>query len=414
MRILLIHQYFLEKKDGGGSRFNEMVKIWSEKGHKITVLAGMIHYNTAKKDSKYNGKFIFKDKNFYKNVDVIRCYVSKNYNKSFAGRLWAYFSFVFSSIYAGTFKTSYKYDLILVTSPPLFVCVTGYFLSVFYRVPLVFEIRDLWPESAIDTGILKNKLLIRFSYWFESLILKKASLINVLTPSFKTKLINEKKVSKDKIILIPNGADFSILNYIYSDSSFNSNNFRKELGFENKFVITYVGAHGKANHLIQLIMAAEKLTETNIIFQLIGSGMEKESLKREAKKRNLNNIVFRDPVSKQDVFKYILSSDVGASVLKKVDTFKTIYSNKTFDYMSCKIPVLMLIDGLSRNLIENADCGIYAEPENVNDIVEKILNFSVLSKSRITEMGTNGFNFVVKNFDRKKLSLKYLKSLEKL
>ena len=82
-------------------------------------------------------------------------------------------------------------------------------------------------------------------------------------------------MSKDKIILIPNGADFSILNYIYSDSSFNSNNFRKELGFENKFVITYVGAHGKANHLIQLIMAAEKLTETNIIFQLIGSGMEK-------------------------------------------------------------------------------------------------------------------------------------------
>ena len=104
MRILLIHQYYLEKGEGGGSRFNEITKIWSEKNIHVTVLAGMVHYNSGVKPNKYKGKFIFKDLNFYKNVDVIRCHVSNSYNLNFIGRLWGYLSFVFSSIYAGIFK----------------------------------------------------------------------------------------------------------------------------------------------------------------------------------------------------------------------------------------------------------------------------------------------------------------------
>ena len=152
---------------------------------------------------------------------------------------------------------------------------------------------------------------------------------------------------------------------------FDTQTFRKNLGFEDKFVITYVGAHGVANHLIQLIEAAEKLSDTEVVFQLIGSGMQKEMLKEEVKKRHLKNVIFVDPVPKEEVFKYILASDMGASVLKKVDTFKTIYSNKTFDYMSCKIPILLAIDGVSRELVETANCGIYVEPENREKIGQR-------------------------------------------
>ena len=158
-------------------------------------------------------------------------------------------------------------------------------------------------------------------------------MINVLTPAFRDKLISFKRVPKEKVILIPNAADFTLAEKIQNDSSFNALEFKKELGFENKFVITYVGAHGIANHLIQLIDAAEKLKDTKIIFQLIGSGMRKEFLQKEVKQRNLTNVIFRDPVPKSEVFKYILASDIG-SVLKNAETFKTIYSNKTFDYMS--------------------------------------------------------------------------------
>lgn len=410
MRILLIHQYFLEKGDGGGSRFNEMTQVWANQGHDITVLAGMVHYTTGKKADRYKGKFTYKDEQFYDKVDVLRCHVSESYNVSFIGRLWAYFSFVFSSIYAGLFKTNQKYDIIVVTSPPLFVGITAYILSKLKRVPFVFEIRDLWPESAIDTGVLKSGIIIKFAYWFEKFIYKRAKLINVLTPAFRDKLINDKKIPAEKVIFIPNAADFTLAEKI--QENFDAEAFKKELGLSEKFVITYVGAHGVANHLIQLVDAAEKLTDTNIVFQLIGAGMRKEALIEEAKKRNLSNIIFRDPVSKQEVFKYILASDAGASVLKKVDTFKTIYSNKTFDYMSCKRPILLAIDGVSRKLINDAKCGVYVEPENSDDIVKGAKELANKSAAEIQQMGEDGYAFAKAHFDRDKLAKEYTNKIQ--
>ena len=409
MRMLLIHQYFLEKGEGGGSRFNEMTKTWSEQGHQITVLAGMVHYNTGIKPKKYKGKFTFKDLKFYGGVDVIRCHVSESYNVNFLGRLWAYFSFVFSSIYAGLFKTNGKFDIILVTSPPLFVGITAYVISLFKRTPFVFEIRDLWPESAIDTGVLKNKLIIKFAYWFESFIYKNAKLINVLTPAFRDKLIIDKGISKEKVFFIPNAADFNLADKVQKD--FDADAYKKELGLDGKFVITYVGSHGVANHLIQLIDVADKLQNTNIIFQLIGSGMRKEFLQKEVSKRNLKNVIFRDPVPKSEVFKFILASDVGTSVLKNIDTFKTIYSNKTFDYMSCKVPILMIIDGVSRELIEESRAGIYVEPEDTKSIIKGINILSSMNKNELQIMGNAGYEYSKKHFDREYLAKSYIRKL---
>ncbi len=413
MNILLIHQYFLEKDDGGGSRFNEMTRVWEEEGHQTTVLAGMVHYNTGKKRERYKGKFTYIDQ-YAKDTTVIRCHVSEAYNVSFLGRLWAYFSFVFSSIYAGLFKTKGKFDIIVVTSPPLFVGITAYLLSLIKRVPFVFEVRDLWPESAIDTGVLRNKFIIRLAYWFEGFIYRKAMLINVLTPAFRDKLVNEKGVPGEKVIFIPNAADFAISDELLN-SQFDRDQFRKEHGLAGKTVITYVGAHGVANHLIQVIDTAEILrNHKEVLFQLIGSGMQKDMLKEEVEKRGLNNVKFVDPVPKKEVFKYILASEFGTSVLKKVDTFKTIYSNKTFDYMACKRPVLMVIDGVSRKLVEEAQCGVYIEPENPQDFAEKILNYLEASEEDKKQQGESGYAFAKANFDRDVLAKKYINYLHKV
>lgn len=409
MNILLIHQYFLEKNDGGGSRFNEMTRRWSQQGSQVSVLAGMVHYNTGKKIDRYKGRYFYQDQDFYPGVDVVRSHVSESYNTNFLGRLWGYFSFVFSSLYAGVFKLRKKHDVILVTSPPLFVGITAYLLSKWYRIPFVFEVRDLWPESAVDTGVLKNKLIIKLAYKFEAFIYRKAAFINVLTPAFRTKLI-EKGVPSEKIIFIPNAADFSLAEEL--QDTFDAEKFREGLGFTNKFVITYVGAHGVANHLIQLLQAAEQLREYPIIFQLIGTGMQKNELVEYAKKHHLENVIFRDPVPKTEVFKYILASDMGASVLKKVDAFKTIYSNKTFDYMSCKKPIFLLIDGVSRELVETAGCGVYAEPENIEEIVSTAKD--VLARTdELDEMGLRGYVYAKRHFDRNQLADNYVLEIKK-
>ena len=406
MRILLLHQYFLEQDDPGGSRFNEMTRVWVDEGHQVTVIAGMMHYSGSEKRPEYKGKyFVKKEQN---GVQVIRCHVSESYNKSFRGRLWGYFSFVFSGLWAGLFKTEGKFDKILVTSPPLFIGLTGYMLSRLKRIPFIFEIRDLWPESAIDTGVVTNKQIIKLAYAIEAFIYRKAKLINVLTPAFRTTLIEKKEVLPEKVVFIPNAADFSLSDDLLT--AFDVRTFRKEHDLESKFVVTYVGAHGVANHLQQVLQTGKLLEDTNVQFLLIGSGMEKESLKAMANELKVNNVRFIDPVPKAEVFKYILASEMGASVLKKNDTFKTVYSNKTFDYMACKKPILMAIDGVSRELVEEAGAGIFVEPENPQDFALKIRKY-LDDPELIKTQGESGYRYAKQHFDREALAKNYLKIL---
>lgn len=409
MKILLIHQYFKEQDVTGGARFNEMARMWKEMGHEITVIAGDLDGQAAEKRAEYKNNFIT-----YRNqegIDVWRCNVSESYNRNFLGRLWGYLSFVFSGTYAGIFKVKGKYDVILVTSPPLFVGIIAYIISIFKRIPFVFEVRDLWPESAIDTGVLKNKLIIRFAYWFERFVYKKAKLINVLTPAFYNKLKNEKNVPEEKLIMIPNAADFAMSDELLK--SFDREEFRKSKGWDDRFVITYVGAHGVANGLHQILETALLLKDTNVLFILVGSGMLKKDLVARAKKEGIINVYFYDAVPKKEVLEFVIASEMGASVLLKNDTFKTIYSNKTFDYMSCKRPILMAIDGVSRELVENANAGVFVEPENPSDFAEKIRLYMENPKL-IEEQGESGYQFAKKNFDREVLAKQYLIHLEEI
>lgn len=406
MKILLIHQYFKEEDVTGGARFNEMTRIWKDMGHEITVLAGDLDGQSSQKRPEYKRNFV--TKKLQNGIEVWRCNVSESYNKSFLGRLWAYFSFVFSGLYAGIFKIKDKHDLILVTSPPLFVGIIAYGLSVFKRTPFVFEVRDLWPESAIDTGILKNKAIIKFAYWFEGFIYKRAILINVLTPAFYKTLREIKGVPEDKLIMIPNAADFALSDELLA--KFDREEFRKEKGWDGKFVITYVGAHGVANGLHQIIETAERLKDTKVLFVLVGAGMKKKDLIMMAKQRGLHNVEFYDPVPKKEVLKFVMASEMGTSVLLKNDTFKTVYSNKTFDYMSCKRPILMAIDGVSRQLVEEADAGVYVEPEKPADFENKIRHY-LGSHRELERLGKNGFEYAKSHFDRDKLAKEYLNHL---
>lgn len=406
MKILLLHQYYLEDDDAGGSRWNEMTRMWSEQGHNITVVAGMLHSNEFEKRNEYKGHY-FKKKVKY-GIDIWRCHVSETYNSNFIGRLWGYFSFVFSSLWCLLFKVKGRHDVIIITSPPLFISISAMIYSWIKRTPIVFEIRDLWPESAIDTGVVSNKLIINLAFWLEKISYKNATLINVLTPAFKKALIEKKNISEKKIIYIPNAADFDISDKLVLANE--KGDLREKYNLQDKFIITYVGAHGVANCLGQVLDTAKLMTDTNVVFVLIGNGMEKPSLIKRVEEENIQNVIFIDPVPKQEVFKYIISSDMGASILKRADAFKTVYSNKTFDYFACKRPVFMLIDGVSRELVEEAKAGIYVEPENPIEFSMKIREY-ITDKDRIVIEGENGYRYAKANFDRKVLSDNYLKHL---
>jgi glycosyltransferase involved in cell wall biosynthesis len=406
MRFLLIHQFFLEDDRGGGGRWNEMSRMWIASGHEVTVLAGMTHYMGGHSRVR-KGRWFYRETN-KDGVEVIRCFDVSNPERGFLYKLAGFISFTISSILAGIFLVKERYDVIIVTSPPLFVGISGLILSWCKGVPFVFEVRDLWPESAIQTGVLKNKLAIRLSYCLEKLIYKEAGLISVLTPAFRTHLIEKKKVHSSKIIYIPNGADFELANSI--GWGMNVSQFREKQGMDDMFTIVYVGAHGIANDLSQVLNAAEKLSEQSVLFLLIGNGVKRPELIVDAAKRKLKNLRFIDEIPRREAFRYILASDMGISVLQKNEVFKTIYSNKTFDYLSCRKPVLMAIDGISRGLIEEANAGVFVEPENTDELVNNIL-FYKENPELVRMQGENGFVFVQQHFDRTELAKQYLNYL---
>ncbi len=408
MRILLIHQYFLGRNDPGGSRWNQFARYWAEAGHEVTVLAGTVHYATGRKEPLYKSRLITREQD-RPGVEVYRCHVSESYNRSFAGRLWAYLSFAFSSTIAGLLHAP-KPDVIVATSPPLTVAVTMCLLALFRPAPRVFEVRDLWPESAVDTGVLRSRLLIRLSYILEKLAYRRASRINALTPAFVEALVSRKAVPREKVSMIPNGADIDLLK-----PGPKQNRVRRELGLEDKFVVSYFGAHGRANRLGQLLdvaeLAAEMLPDVRIMF--VGDGMEKPHLVEQASRRGLSNVVFHDPVPKKNVADYINASDVCTAVLMRNETFKTVYPNKLFDYMCCMRPIIVGIDGVARKLVEDAGAGLFAEPEDPASFLRALSALRADPRLR-DRMGRGGYEYVVRLYNREDLAERFLKMLENL
>ncbi len=408
MKILIVHQYFLGREDAGGSRWNEFSRFFAEAGHEVTILAGTVHYATGRKGAKYKGRFVVRETESPR-VTVLRCHVSESYNKSFLGRAWAYFSFAFSATVAGVLKAE-RPDVIIATSPPLTVASTMVWLNRLYRRPTVFEVRDLWPESAVDTGVLTSGPLIKLLYRLEAKAYRKADWINVLTPAFEEALIERKGVPASKISMIPNGADLALMEPGPPD-----NHVRRELGLCDHFVVSYFGAHGRANRLGQLLDAAELLKERDpeVRIMLVGDGMEKPQLKQTAREKGLDNVLFVDSVPKAEVKHYINASDVCTAVLMANETFRTVYPNKVFDYMSCARPILIGIDGVARRLVEDAGAGLFVEPENPEQFVDGVLTLKHDADLR-QRMGAQGREYAAEHYSREGMAQKYLDVLDRL
>jgi len=404
MKIMLFHQYFLGKNDPGGSRWNEFTSFFSKKENfTINVIAGNIHYATGKQISPrlWSNKETVDD-----NITLYRTWTYAGYNSNFIGRVIGYLSYTFSSLIKSIILK--KPNIIIITSPSIFVGISAIILSKIKGVPFILEVRDLWPESAVATGVLNNKVLLNILYWLEYKLYKLSKKIVVLTPAFKENIEMRFPELIGKIEIITNGADFSIMN---SDTQ--RKEIREQNKWNNKQVFAYFGAHGLANDLMQVVeVAREMRNDTNILFVLIGDGMQKKSLQNKAKEYKLNNLQFIDSVPKNEVVNYINAADICMAILKKTDTFKTVYPNKVFDYMSCNKPILVTIDGITKTLLERAECGLYSEPENLQAFVNSVQIFSKMSKEELSLLGKNGFKYVKDHFDREKLAERYIEIIK--
>ncbi len=409
MRILIFHQYYLMPGQGGGSRFNEMTRFWTKAGHEVAVIAGTVDYTNGVKPERYHGRWLLKEND--NGITVWRCYVPERYGASYAGRMWAFFAFMLSAATA-VFRAE-RPDAIVATSPPLIIVFPAVLAAClrWHSIPWVFEVRDLWPESAVTTGVLSAKsALTRLLYAVERWAYRFADRITVLTPAFEQDIVQRGLAPAPKISLIPNGADLDR----FSPGPI-QNDIRREFGWGDRFVVLYAGAHGRANAVGQLVSAAELLRdERGILIATVGDGNERLAAEADARARNLNNIVFLGPQPKDRMAEFINAANAGAAVLQNNPTFRTVYPNKVFDYMACGRPTLLAIDGVARELVcEQAQAGIFVEPENPTAIAKGI---RVLAghPALCAKMGAHGRAWVEANASRRALAQRYLDLLKQL
>ncbi len=404
MRILIVHQHFLREGEGGGSRFNQLAKYWAERGHKVTVLASLTHYSTGKARVRRTRSWREQGPT---GVDVLRCPTAATSRLGFLGRIWSFLSFALSATWAGLFIAG-KHDVVLASSPPLFVAIPGYIVSRLRRIPFVFEVRDLWPDFAVEMGILRSQLLIKLSYGLERFAYRKATRVNVLTPAFREELTN-RGVPSDKIFMIPNGADLDLIHPGERD-----NWVRERYGWGDDFVVIYTGAHGKANALHQLLDAVDYLPERRgIRIVLVGDGSEKHHLEERVKLERIDEIEFIPPQSKEMLGDFLAAADVCVAVLADVPGFRQVYPNKLFDYMASARPTILGISGVAKKLLEEAEAGVAVEPERARQIATAIL-YLMANPALSERMGQRGREYVIRRYDRKDLALRYERELKRL
>jgi glycosyltransferase involved in cell wall biosynthesis len=409
VKILIVHQYYLFPGQPGGSRFNELARLWASAGHDVTVVAGNQNYSTGDVPEAFRRRWTAKTTDG--DVTVWRCHVPTTYNGGTLGRMWAFAGFTLSSLSAAC--RAERPDILITTSPPLTVALVGWVLKRlrFRSARWVFEVRDLWPESAVTTGVLgADSLLTRVLYKLEATAYRASDAINVLTPAFRTDIVRRGLAPADKIIVVPNGADLGSFEPAARD-----NDMRRRLGWRDRFVLLYAGAHGRANAVHQLVEAAAKLRHRqDILIVSAGDGPERAACEQTASDLGLSNISFIGPIPKEKMPHLVNAADAGAAVLQDNPTFKTVYPNKVFDYMACARPVLIAIDGIARELVcDEAKAGVFAMPENSQAIASAIEWLADHPAERC-EMGTRGRNWVLKNASRDALAAKYLTLLEEL
>lgn len=405
MKILLINQAFVSPDEPGHTRHFEMAKFLQTHGHELVIVASDLNYQTGKRTIERKG--IFAEQNI-EGVKILRSYIYPALHHSYFWRVISFFSFMFSSIY--TALQVRDVDLILGTTPPIFQAVSAWFVAWIRRKPFLLEVRDLWPEFGISMGVLKNPVVIGLARWLEKFLYNHATHILVNSPAYKEYMIN-KNVPENKITFIPYGTDIDMFNPNIDGSS-----IRKELNLEDKFIVLYAGALGQANDIDTILRAAKRLNENNKIrFVLFGDGKERERLRNKANELNLSNVIFAGVRAKKEMPRVIASADVCLAILQDIPMFRTTYPNKVFDYMAAGRATVLVIDGITRDLIESSYGGVFVQPNDDKGVADVVLDLSQ-NADIVKQMGLNARAFLVGHLNREdKLNetLVLLESLQK-
>lgn len=397
MRILWIAQWFPPDFGALPARITEMAQVWSAEGHEVTVLTAVPHHPLGEVPPQYRGRAVVRER--WGDVDVIRCWLLAMPNKRMWQRTLCQVSFGVTALLLGFWRVR-RPDVVVVSSPPFFTVPAAWMIAKLKRAPFVFEVRDLWPAVFVEMGVMKRGLVYRVLEAMEEFFYRAAARVVVVTRAFREDL-RARGVDEAKIAVIPNGADLEIYGRDRAQPR-----FRDLLGGNGKFLVTFVGTHGMATGLEQILDAAEILKDdARFAFAFVGEGAEREKLIASANKRGLSNVTFHPAVAKNDVPDVYASSDASIVCLKPVPFLDKFIPSKVFEILSSGTPVVAALGGEAGEIVREAG-HVVVTPGDAAAIARE-LRALIDDPERRGEMARRGREYVAEHFDRRKLAREY-------
>lgn len=371
-------------------------------GHDVEVVTAFPNYPKGKVFEGYSGFYRLDECN---GIRVHRVWLHAAMGGGI-GRMLNYASFTATSFY-GLFKSK-RPDYLFVESPPLSTSIPGYIASRLWGVPYIFNVADLWPEAIVENGFISKGLTLKILLVLERWSYRKAAYVNAVTDGIRNALLHAKKLSAEKVLLLPNGADTR--QYQPRDQDLE---LKKELGLEKKRIILWAGTLGVA-HGLEFVLEAAKLLkdDKDIHFLFVGDGSSRKKLEHLKERLRLQNVTFRDPVSIEELPPYFSIAECGLASLRALATHEGARPSKIFPVLASGRPVIFVGQGECARLVEEAQAGIVVPPENPEALASAIRALFGQA-GKIEELGRNGRRFVEENYDWSNLVASWVSQLRR-
>ncbi len=397
MHILFVSQFFApEQPDLRGLPFARELQ---KQGHQVQVLTGFPNYPGGKIYPGYKIRFFQRE--FMDGVEVLRVPLYPSHDQSAIKRIFNYLSFAFSAAIIGLFVVK-RADVQYVYQPPATVSIPALILKLFRRIPIAYDIQDLWPDTLKATGMVKSDFIIRLVDLACKFCYKYFDHIIVLSKGFKEK-ISQRGVEVDRITIINNWS-----NDIVEDSSLPE--VPTYIGkFKDKFSILFAGNIGKAQALESVLDAASLLQEHNKIhFFIVGDGVEVLHLKLYTEKKKLKNVTFLPRVSTEAIGPILKAADALLVHLKNDPLFEITIPSKIQAYLKTGKPIIAAVKGDAAEIIIQAKAGVICKPELPEELAQAVLKLYKMDKNSLDEMGNNGKKYYETNLSIESGTLKML------
>lgn len=361
MKILFIVDNFPPEVSAPATRTLAHCRRWVEAGEEVTVITSNPNFPTGRVFEGHKNRLY--QRSTIDGVNVVRVWTFITPNEGFITRILDFFSYAIASFFAGLFERA---DVIVASSPHLFLGLSARALAFLKRKPWVFEVRDIWPESIVAVGMMRKGLVYRALEAMELHFYRSAAAVIILSEGFRENL-TRRGIPSAKIFAVPNGADLSDLVPGAPDPA-----LKARLSVNGKFVVGFIGTLGAAHGLDFVLDCAPLLAAENVHLLLIGAGAKKAELAERVKREALANVTVLDQIPKSEVPRYMAVCDAALVNLRASETFLSVIPSKIFEAAFLETPMLIGVDGVAREIVEKFHAGLFYPPENAQAFVEAV------------------------------------------